>query len=362
MEIIGTEIVAYADLFLIDGGTGDGDHTADGVILEPGGLALPSGPICSEDPALLGGQSYTFIQSAYDAIAIGGNDTIQIQSTASGESLILDRDVIVTLKGGYDCFFNEPAISSSSINFMTISNGTVMVENIVISPPPCDSSNILLCTNIGDCTAAGGYWWSDNSCLGVPESETVVSVDGRIWMGRNLGASRVATSPTDTEAYGDLYQWGRGPDGHQLRTSAITDITSSTDDPGHGDFIKTSSSPFDWRVPQNDSLWQGVYGINNPCPTGFRLPTETEWEAERLSWNSNDAAGAFASPLKLVLTGYRHVLNGTFINVNTMGSYWASTVTEYNDKSTINIYFTSDMALVSYGNRGYGHSVRCIKD
>jgi hypothetical protein len=33
-------------------------------------------------------------------------------------------------------------------------------------------------------------------------------VTGRIWMDRNLGASRAATSPTDSEAYGDLYQWG----------------------------------------------------------------------------------------------------------------------------------------------------------
>ena len=29
-------------------------------------------------------------------------------------------------------------------------------------------------------------------------------------MNRKLGACRVATSMTDTEAYGDLYQWGIG--------------------------------------------------------------------------------------------------------------------------------------------------------
>ena len=38
---------------------------------------------------------------------------------------------------------------------------------------------------------------------------TVTSATGKVWMDRNLGAGRVATSSTDTEAYGDLYQWGR---------------------------------------------------------------------------------------------------------------------------------------------------------
>ena len=47
----------------------------------------------------------------------------------------------------------------------------------------------------------------------------VKSNTGRIWMDRNLGATRAATISTDTSAYGDLYQWGRGSDQHQLRKS-----------------------------------------------------------------------------------------------------------------------------------------------
>jgi hypothetical protein len=118
---------------------------------------------------------------------------------------------------------------------------------------------------------------------------------GKTWMDRNLGASQVATSSTDANAYGDLYQWGRGSDGHQCRNSPNTSTLSSTDQPGHGSFI---FSPSDWRSPQNGNLWQGLSGINNPCPSGYRLPTEAELNSERLSWISNNAAGAFASPLK----------------------------------------------------------------
>ena len=101
----------------------------------------------------------------------------------------------------------------------------------------------------------------------------VVSVTGKTWMDRNLGASQVAASSSDVDSYGDLYQWGRFSDGHQCRSSAITTTLSAGDQPGHGDFIVSASSPKDWRTGQNDNLWQGVNGINNPCPNGYRVPT-----------------------------------------------------------------------------------------
>jgi hypothetical protein len=79
---------------------------------------------------------------------------------------------------------------------------------------------------------------------------------GRTWLDRNLGATRVATAYNDSDAYGDLYQWGRLTDGHEKRTSSTTAVLSATDVPGHGDFILSPSSPYDWRNPQNDNLWQ----------------------------------------------------------------------------------------------------------
>src|SRR5690554_5022864 len=149
---------------------------------------------------------------------------------------------------------------------------------------------------------------------------------GEIWMDRNLGASQVATSSTDAAAYGDLYQWGRAADGHESRTSGTTSILATSDTPGHGNFITNGSSPYDWRNPQNDNLWQGVSGTNNPCPSGYRLPTEAEWEAERTSWSSNNEAGAFASPLKLPVAGRRDFSDGTLGDVGSGGFYWSSTV------------------------------------
>lgn len=186
---------------------------------------------------------------------------------------------------------------------------------------------------------------------------TVVS-NGRVWMDRNLGASRVAANLTDTDAYGDLYQWGRGTDGHEKRDSGATTTNATSDIPGHDLFIIEASSPYDWKTPQNNNLWQGGTGTNNPCPAGFRLPTETELETERTSWATNDAVGAYGSPLKLVAAGYRRYSDGTFRYAGSIGDYWSSTVDGVNSRR---LYFSDDAYMHSY-YRAYGFSVRCIQD
>jgi len=187
---------------------------------------------------------------------------------------------------------------------------------------------------------------------------------GEIWMDRNLGASQVATSSTDANAYGDLYQWGRAADGHESRTSATTSTNATSAVPNDGNawdgfFITVGSSPYDWLTPQDDNLWQGVSGTNNPCPSGYRLPTEAEWEAERTSWSSNNAAGAFASPLKLPVAGYRFSSDGSLLNVGSNGYYWSSTV---NGTYARGLYFFSSNATIASSYRANGFSVRCLKD
>ncbi len=192
-----------------------------------------------------------------------------------------------------------------------------------------------------------------------PPVPTVVSA-GQIWMDRNLGAIRVATGSTDKEAYGDLYQWGRLSDGHENRSSLTTSDKSTTDTPGHGSFIFTSNDyPWDWRSPQSDNLWQGVSGTNNPCPAGFRLPTDTELATERTSWNSNNSAGAFASPLRLISAGHRSSVSGTVFDEGNLGFYWSSTVIAM---LSLSLQFQSDSSEVINQRRASGFSIRCLKD
>jgi uncharacterized protein (TIGR02145 family) len=180
----------------------------------------------------------------------------------------------------------------------------------------------------------------------------------KIWMDRNLGATRAATSVSDVSAYGDLYQWGRRSDGHQCRNSTTTYILSTTDQPANGLFILTNASPFDWRSTTNDNLWQGVIGVNNPCPSGYRLPTEAEWTAEYGTWSAQTASGGYSSRLKLPTAGQRQRDNGSLLVVG-MGYYWSSTITS---TSARYLYPSTFGVAMNTNNRAYGNSVRCIKN
>jgi hypothetical protein len=218
-----------------------------------------------------------------------------------------------------------------------------------------------------------------------PQNRTAVvevtSLTGRIWMDRNLGAEQVATSSTDALAFGDLYQWGRRADGHQCRNSSEQTTRSTSDTPSHGNFITvTRSTSFptnDWRNPQNDALWQGVNGTNNPCPAGFRLPTDTEVRAERLTWSSQSHTGAFNSILKLPLAGYRDI-NGDILATaqgSEYGFIWTSSDSG-NSPTAGDSYIQYKSDALAYNNTGdnpasafenpydraRGYSVRCIKN
>ena len=182
---------------------------------------------------------------------------------------------------------------------------------------------------------------------------------GKIWMDRNLGATQAATSSTDANSYGDLYQWGRRSDGHQCRTSPTTATLSSVDQPAHGDFILAPNAPDDWRSPQNTNLWQGVNGVNNPCPSGYRLPTNIEHTTEYQSWGQQNSLGAFASPLKLPMPGSRGNSTGVLISVGNVAHYWSSTVSSTDSRK---FFFSSSGVNTGATNRAFGQSVRCIKD
>jgi uncharacterized protein (TIGR02145 family) len=184
-------------------------------------------------------------------------------------------------------------------------------------------------------------------------------VTGKVWLDRNLGATQVATSSTDAASYGDLYQWGRNADGHQRRTSVTTVTLPSNYFTTNGLFITNAINPRNWLSNAETHMWSGTAAENNPCPSGFRIPTAAEWNQERMTWVTNNAEGAFASPLKLPMAGYRYYENGSLNNVGDAGFYWSSTANTSNSRL---LYFYFNTANMESYPRAYGFSVRCIQD
>ena len=236
-------------------------------------------------------------------------------------------------------------------------------------------------TASGTPTAVGSFNYAITSSPSFTFSRTATAVPstitstgtGRVWMDRNLGATQAATSSTDYLAYGDLYQWGRKADGHQLMnwTSATAGSPANAGVSGTSstatvttnsiNFIASGANP--WYTGSNPSLgnlWQGVNGINNPCPSGFRLPTSAEVDLERSKFSTADAAGAFTA-LKLQRMGYRSYFNGVLQNGGADGDYWTSTISGSN--ATILEFGTySATPRMSGASVSLGYSVRCIQN
>jgi uncharacterized protein (TIGR02145 family) len=255
---------------------------------------------------------------------------------------------------------NSAALDLTSTTKGLLPPRVTNVQMLAISNPA--EGLMVYCT---DCATKKGVYifngtfWRSSENSNIVSVVEVTSTTGKVWMDRNLGASRAATSSTDLDAYGDMYQWGRNSDGHQSRTSntAAGPVASG----GEGsNFITVNSSPLDWLSTQDDIRWNGdTKGAHDPCPNGYRVPTETELNTERSNWDPIDASGAYASPLKLTVAGYRTNSNGMLANVGSYGYYWSSTVSGTNARI---LHFGSSFANMYSSNRAYGFSVRCIKD
>jgi hypothetical protein len=190
-----------------------------------------------------------------------------------------------------------------------------------------------------------------------------VSYGNSCWMDRNLGASHVATSFDDPASFGDYFQWGRLIDGHQNSGSVVTFTLSSSDIPGHGFFIASMDSPNDWRSPQNDNLWQGANGANNPCPSGWRVASQQDFELAFSNWGG--ILSLFESPLRFPAAGNRDNA-GNISSQGALTTIWTSTGYTLGNG---NGYSTSIFATHSYdyymenaSTRVLGMPVRCVKE
>lgn len=200
---------------------------------------------------------------------------------------------------------------------------------------------------------------------------TVRGADNQIWLQQNLGSTQVATSMTDTNSYGDIFQWGRWNDGHEKRTSTTTAVPTPNNPSGltstSTSFIIGSTTDW-WDGGTLTDTWSALTAANtsstegcDPCKamgTGWVMPTESDWTAIKNAENISNPATAFASNLKLPAAGYRSSSTGNYTFVDQRGYYWSSTTSTLGGKY---FYIGSTIANPSAGAmRGQGHAVRCI--
>lgn len=200
-----------------------------------------------------------------------------------------------------------------------------------------------------------------------PIVEVVSPTTGRVWMDRNLGALRAATSQNDSASFGYLYQFARFSDGHQCRNSAITTQIANTFDynlgnPWDGLFINAQASGLtNWLTLTNHSVWgpTNLFGLS-PCPIGWYVPSIIEWQNEVNGLSLQNGAQAFASFLKLPASGWR-ADNGTF-PTSANSYYWSHTLPGRDATRRRVLDFSASTLSITTGiTRAHGAAVRCIK-
>jgi len=234
-----------------------------------------------------------------------------------------------------------------------------LIENATITNFKLESSdtNNILQFNATSANIAGAYPPGVIVVNGLAYAEVTSPYTGRTWLDRNLGATQVATSLSDSAAYGWHYQWGRLSDGHQIPGSTTVYNTQQSDYSNLGSTFYSNANG-DWLNPSNENLWNTLN--NEDWPTGYRVATESEWNSEvsgiSSEFGSNTLSAMYNSFFKLTAAGKRPY--GTVDSQGTYGSYWTST-----GNGTIAACLVSylDTGNMSGDVKGTGLSVRLIK-
>jgi uncharacterized protein (TIGR02145 family) len=295
---------------------------------------------------MIGGASSGTVPGAPTSpVATAGNAQASVAFTApasNGGSAITGYTV-TSSPGGLT------ATGTSSPKVVTgLTNGTAYTFTVVATNAIGNSVASVASNSIKNCGAyvAAGVW--------------------KAFQCYNLGAIYTTTSDYTLpvqDHHGNYYQWGRN----------TVVATSSTGGSGTiSGWNTTVALDNSWGTSGGDNIKNLT---NDPCPTGFRVPTNVEWQgvlntslntvSRTGSWLDSSSnfttAISFGTPtiktLTLPAAGCRYYLDGELTNRGLSGYYWSSTE---NGTNAWNLNFFSSVATTGNINRTFGFSVRCI--
>ena len=255
-------------------------------------------------------------------------------------------------------------LKSSNKGFL-LPRMTEVQRDAIVSPA---EGLLVFCT---DCNSKGLYVY-DGSSWGVivgadggassgnTLTVTIASGAGTFltFLAHNLGANYSLDPDIPLKGiHGNYYQWGI--------KSAVAD--ADTPPAAIASWTTPTTADTDW-LDENE----GSKTDKDPCPSGFRVPSNEQWNdvlgdsnnviARIGSWlNSptNYGSALKIGALTLPVAGYRSSSTGTLNYRGLNGLYWSSTE---NGTNASNLFFNSSNASTINYPRALGFSVRCVSE
>ncbi len=260
---------------------------------------------------------------------------------------------------------NSTAAATAGSTYQWLENGIVIsgatAANYTIpSTKPGGVYTYVRQSKSGSCSD-----WQDSNAytvfVGTNDPGVSLVVNGVTWSSRNVDAPNTFASMADL--YTLFYQFNRKVGYHA--TSPGNNLAY-----GSGWTIASIVENSDWRT------------ANNPCPSGWRVPSEEEWRALNnvgTTWvnagvRGAAVAGRFFGPnhascslpssmtgcIFLPAVGYRQSSNGSLYSPGFYGYYWSSR--QYDQTTSYFLYFNNGGASLNNSTtKAYGYSVRCVK-
>jgi uncharacterized protein (TIGR02145 family) len=241
-------------------------------------------------------------------------------------------------------------------------------------------------------TGTGTVWTAVGDSFGYGQCRVKVSPTAyKTFLCHNLGAD-TSTDPHTPQIgnQGAYIQWGKkGPTPAAHEDVRVTWLTAANDgslgfaaastvsdnnDAAISGWSGTSAADGSWNVDENSPV---KVTANDPCPTGYRVPTRAEWVGVDAN-NTESRTGTFSSSttnygsalhygpdastklLTLPAAGNRNNTTGALHRRGNIGYYWSSDGT---GSIGYNLRFnSSDVSTANNNNRTFGFSVRCIAE
>jgi len=305
--------------------------------------------------------SSTKIKAKIPANAVSGKLSVKVDSYKSNEVDFTVIPNIVNISPNAGFIGDEITITgsgfgnSSGTGFVTFNNRdanefTKWTPNEIIAKIPLEAKsgklyvtassirsnemNVLVYPNISDTIRIGTQLWMSKNLdvLTYRNGDTIPQLtDSTAWANATTGAwCYYNNNPSHGTIYGRLYNW-----------YAVNDSRGLT--------------PLGWHVP-TDAEWTTLtVFLGSVFVAGGKMK-----EVGTSHWQSPNTGATNESGFTALPGGYRTL--AAFMNINTYSIWWTSSSNGASSAYFRYLYYDNDDIMKSSYNKGYGFSIRCVKD